>query len=161
MAKASQTCLLSSALFHSCLKLKICPESVCFEKIHAFLSAPLWCWSLLSAGVEFCCSSSGFNFMLCTQLLNTVPPQRSDVHCRPVECPPDYVFDEYDRPRARRHGAQDRRTRCPSRAFPRLHAQLTKLSERCLFYYAGHSHRDIVPGKSNRAHELSATAQTL
>ena len=52
MAKASQTCLLSSALFHSCLKLKICPESVCFEKIHAFLSAPLWCWSLLSAHLQ-------------------------------------------------------------------------------------------------------------
>ena len=65
----------------------------------------------------------------------------------PVECSPDYVFAEYDRPRARRHGAQDRRTRCPSRASSRLHAQLTKLFERCLFYYTGHSHRDIFPGK--------------
>ena len=69
----------------------------------------------------------------------------------PVECPPDYVFVEYDRLRARRHGAQDRRTRCPSRASSRLHAQLTKLFERCLFYYTGQSHRDIFPGKRNHA----------
>ena len=79
--------------------------------------------------------------------LHAIVATLSSVHCRPVECPPDYVFVEYDRLRARRHGAQDRRTRCPSRASSRLHAQLTKLFERCLFYYTGHSHRDIFPGK--------------
>ena len=79
--------------------------------------------------------------------LHAIVATLSSVHCRPVECPPDYVFVEYDRLRARRHGAQDRRTRYPSRASSRLHAQLTKLFERCLFYYTGQSHCDIFPGK--------------
>ena len=83
--------------------------------------------------------------------LHAIVATLSSVHCRPVECPPDYVFVEYDRLRARRHGAQDRRTRYPSRASSRLHAQLTKLFERCLFYYTGQSHRDIFPGKRNHA----------
>ena len=77
--------------------------------------------------------------------LHAIVATLSSVHCRPVECPPDYVFVEYDRPRARRHGAQDRQTCCSSRASSRLHAQLTKLFERCLFYYTGHSHCDIFP----------------
>ena len=70
--------------------------------------------------------------------LHAIVATLSSVHCRPVECSPDYVFAEYDCPRARRHGAQDRRTRCPSRAFSRLHAQLTKLFESSFLLHWSH-----------------------
>ena len=49
----------------------------------------------------------------------------------------------------------------PSRASSRLHAQLTKLFERCLFYYTGQSHRDIFPGKRNHAQMTFLAHETL